>query len=144
MAYYSANPYERGLFMNRMFTGYYVPFYWIMMFCNIVIPLTLWFPKVRANYLYLFFACIMINIGMWFERFLIIAASISYDFLPSSWAEFHPTISDVSLFVGTLGTFALLFLLFVRFLPFVNMAEVKSILPSADPHRPKDDAGPKH
>jgi Ni/Fe-hydrogenase subunit HybB-like protein len=144
MAYYSANPYERGLFMNRMFTGYYVPFYWIMMFCNIVIPLTLWFPKVRANYLYLFFACIMINIGMWFERFLIIAASISYDFLPSSWAEFHPTISDISLFVGTLGTFALLFLLFVRFLPFINMAEVKSILPSADPHRPKDDAGAKH
>jgi Ni/Fe-hydrogenase subunit HybB-like protein len=139
IAYYSANPFERALFINRMFTGYYVPFYYVMMFCNVGVALSLWFKKLRSNFLYVFIACILINIGMWFERFLIIAASLSYDFLPSSWREFTPTFSDWSLFVGTIGTFFLLFFLFIRFLPLVNMSEVKAVMPWADPH-----AGKKH
>ncbi len=139
-AHYGGNPFELGLFDQRMFHGYYVGFYWTMVTCNSFIPISLWAPSIRKNYVYVFVVCILINVGMWFERFVIIGASISYDFLPSSWAKFVPSYWDIALYVGTIATFFLLFLLFVRFLPVVNMAEVKGIMPWANPHN----SGRKH
>jgi molybdopterin-containing oxidoreductase family membrane subunit len=89
---------------------------------------------VRQNVAWLFAAAILINIGMWLERFVLIVTTLSRTFIPSSWGHFIPTVWDISLFIGSCSLFFFLFCLFVRYLPMVNMAEVKSILPQADPH----------
>ncbi len=133
IAWYSGNPYESFIFVERAF-GQYAWAYWTMITCNVFIPQIFWSRKMRRSLPVMFVVSIFVNIGMWFERFVIIATSLSQDFLPSSWDYFSPTIWDVSLLVGSFGLFFTLFLLFIRHLPMVAMAEIKGVLPQADPH----------
>lgn len=133
IAWYSGNPYESFVFVNRAFGDYFWA-YWIMVSCNVITPQFIWFKGVRRNPKILFILSIFVNIGMWFERFVIVATSLHHDFLPSSWAYFSPTFWDVSLFAGTFGLFFTLFCLFLRYLPVIALAEVKSVMPIADPH----------
>jgi Ni/Fe-hydrogenase subunit HybB-like protein len=107
------------------------------MFCNVVAPLILWSKKARTSLLVVFICATFANIGMWFERFVIIVTSLSRDFLPSSWWLFKPTIIDIAMLAGSFGLFFTLFLLFCRYLPVVAMAEVKSIMPQAHAHPEK-------
>jgi molybdopterin-containing oxidoreductase family membrane subunit len=132
-AWYSGNPYEVFTFQNRAF-GPYAWAYWIMVSCNVISPQVFWFKKARTSIPILFVMSIVINIGMWFERFVIIVTSLHRDFLPSSWGYFTPTIWDVSCLLGSFGLFFTMFCLFVRFFPMVATAEVKTVLPQADPH----------
>ena len=132
-AWYSGNPYELFTFLNRAL-GPYAWAYWIMVTCNVISPQIFWFKKARTSIPILFVLSIVINIGMWFERFVIIVTSLHRDFLPSSWGYFTPTIWDVSCLLGSFGLFFTMFCLFVRFLPMVATAEVKTVLPQADPH----------
>lgn len=132
IAWYSGNAYEGFTFINRAF-GPYAWAYWIMVSCNVLVPQIFWFKKIRRNVTVMFVATIFINIGMWFERFVIVM-SLARDFLPSSWDYYSPTIWDVATFVGSFGLFFTLFLLFIRFFPIIAMAEVKGVLPQADPH----------
>jgi Ni/Fe-hydrogenase subunit HybB-like protein len=126
-AWYSGNPYEMFTFRNRAF-GPYAWAYWIMISCNVLSPQLFWFKKLRNSIPVMFVVTIFINIGMWFERFVIIVTSLHRDFLPSSWGYFHPTWVDICLFAGTIGMFLTLFLLFIRFLPMIAASEVKGVL----------------
>ncbi len=133
IAWYSGNPYERFTFINRAF-GPYAWAYWTMVTCNVVSPQLFWFKKIRTSIPAMFAISIVVNIGMWFERFVIIVTSLHRDFLPSSWGYFKPSLVDVTTFMGTFGLFFTLFLLFIRFLPMVAISEVKGIMPASDPH----------
>ena len=133
IAWYSGNPYELFTFLNRAL-GPYAWAYWIMITCNVISPQVFWFKKARTSIPILFVVSIVINIGMWFERFVIIVTSLHRDFLPSSWGYFSPTMWDVMCLLGSFGLFFTMFCLFVRFLPMVATAEVKTVLPQADPH----------
>ncbi|OGC95758.1 MAG: hydrogenase [candidate division Zixibacteria bacterium RBG_16_53_22] len=133
MAWYSGNLYERFTFWSRA-TGPYAWAFWIMFFCNVVVPQIFWSKRFRAHIAVMFVASILINVGMWFERYVIIVSSLSQDFLPSSWQYFKPTIYDIGMLIGSFGIFLTLFLLFVRFLPMVAMSEVKAVLPQANVH----------
>ena len=135
IAWYGANPLEGFAFVNRAF-GPYAWAYWIMISCNVVIPQLFWFRKVRENTAMVWIIAILVNVGMWFERFVIIVGTLANDFLPSSWDYFSPTVVDIFTFVGTFGVFSALFLLFVRFLPMIALAEVKAVSPQGDPHGP--------
>jgi molybdopterin-containing oxidoreductase family membrane subunit len=106
-----------------------------MVTCNVISPQIFWFKKARTSIPILFVLSIVINIGMWFERFVIIVTSLHRDFLPSAWGYFTPTMWDVACLLGSFGLFFTLFCLFVRFLPMVATAEVKTVLPQANPHR---------
>ncbi len=130
IAWYSGNAYEGFTFLNRAF-GPYAWAYWIMVTCNVLVPQVFWFKKVRLNLLMLWIASVLINVGMWFERFVIVVSSLSRDFLPSSWGYYVPTWVDLLTFLGSFGLFMTLFLLFLRFLPMVGMAEVKGVMPQA-------------
>jgi len=132
-AWYSGNPYEFFTFQNRAF-GPYAWAYWIMISCNVISPQIFWSKRARASVPVIFTLSIVINIGMWFERFVIIVTSLHRDFLPSSWGYFSPTMWDMMLFAGSFGLFFTMFCLFVRFLPMVATAEVKTVLPEANPH----------
>lgn len=105
-----------------------------MIFCNVVVPQIFWFKKFRRSIPVMFVAAILINVGMWFERFVIIISSLANDFLPANWLYFSPTIYDIGMLVGSFGLFFTLFLLFLRFLPMIAMSEVKGVMPEADPH----------
>ena len=133
IAWYGANPYEQFAFVNRA-TGPYWWAYWIMITCNVISPQFFWFKKFRTNAVLIFIVCIFVNVGMWFERFVIIVTSLANDFLPSSWSYFKPTYVDIWTFIGTFGIFLSLFLLFIRFLPMIAMSEVKGVLPEAEVH----------
>jgi molybdopterin-containing oxidoreductase family membrane subunit len=126
MAWYSGSQWERFAFINRAF-GPYAWSYWIMFTCNVVSPLLFYFKKIRTSILATFILSIVVNIGMWFERFVIIVTSLHRDFLPSSWAMYKPTVIEVGTFIGTFGLFFTLFLLFVRFLPVISIGEVKAV-----------------
>jgi molybdopterin-containing oxidoreductase family membrane subunit len=138
ISWYGGNPYEGFAFINRAF-GPYAWAYWIMVSCNVIVPQLLWIKRVRTNLGVLFVISILINVGMWFERFVIVA-TLSRDFLPSSWAYYSPTFWDVAALLGSFGLFFTFFALFLRFLPMVSMAEVKSVLPAANPHAATDHA----
>ncbi len=127
IAWYSGVAYEQYAFLNRM-TGPYWWAYWSMMTCNVISPQLFWFKKIRTNITITFILSIVVNIGMWFERFVIIVTSLHRDFLPSSWAMFHPTLVDMGVYLFTFGFFFTAFLLFAKFFPVINMAEVKSIV----------------
>jgi molybdopterin-containing oxidoreductase family membrane subunit len=133
MAWYSGNPNESFAFINRAF-GPYAWAYWTMVTCNVITPQLFWFKKLRTNLAVMWVMYIFVNIGMWFERFVIIVSSLSRDFLPSSWAYFRPTPVDMLTFLGSFGLFFTLVLLFIRFLPMIAMAEVKTVMPIADAH----------
>jgi len=130
IAWYSGVEYEQYAFINRA-TGPYWWAYWSMMTCNVITPQLFWFRKIRRSVVATFIISIFVNIGMWFERFVIIVTSLHRDFLPSSWAMFSPSIIDVGIYVGTLGLFFTLFLLFAKYFPVINMFEVKTILKSS-------------
>jgi molybdopterin-containing oxidoreductase family membrane subunit len=132
-AWYSGNPYEYFTFLNRA-GGPYAWAYWIMVSCNVISHQVFWFKKARTSIPILFVMSIIINIGMWFERFVIITTSLHRDFLPSAWGYFTPTIWDISCLLGSFGLFFTMFCLFVRFVPMVATSEVKTVLPQANPH----------
>ena len=135
IAWYGGNPYELYAFKNRAFGPYWWA-YWIMVSCNVISPQLFWFKKIRTNMVIVFILSIVVNIGMWFERFVIIVTSLHRDYLPANWAYFTPTWVDIWTFVGTFGLFMTLFLLFMKFLPMIAIAEVKGVTPQADPHHP--------
>jgi molybdopterin-containing oxidoreductase family membrane subunit len=132
IAWYSGNPYEQFVFINRA-TGDYAWSYWAMFTCNVASPQIFWFRKMRRNIYVMFVVSIFVNIGMWFERFTIISTSLHHDFLPASWGYYSPSWVEISIFAGTFGIFLTLFLLFTKFLPVLAIAEVKSVLPTSQP-----------
>ncbi len=132
IAWYSGSDWERWIFINRAM-GDYAWAYWTMVLCNVISPQVYWFKKLRRNLPLMFVISIFINIGMWFERFTIIATTLHHDFLPASWGYYSPTWVEISIFIGTFGIFLSLFLLFAKFVPVIAIAEIKSILPGAQP-----------
>ena len=134
IAWYSGNMYERYTFWQRLFGPKYWWAGWSMYSCNVIIPQFYWFRSIRRSLPAMFVLSIFVNIGMWFERFVIIATSLHRDYLPSSWGYFSPQLVDITTFIGTFGLFLTLFLLFIRFLPMIAISEVKGVMPQADPH----------
>src|SRR5215213_6462041 len=130
-AWYSANEFERYMIYNRT-TGPYWYMYWTLIFCNGLMPQLLWIKKVRQNVPVLFVISIVVNIGMWLERYVIIVTSLHRDFLPSSWGMYSGTFWDWSMFIGTIGLFLSLLFLFIRFLPMISIFEMRTILPQAE------------
>ena len=138
MSWYSGVEYENYAFMNRA-TGPYWWAYMIMIGCNVVSSQLLWIKKLRKSLVFTFFLSIVINIGMWFERFVIIVTSLHRDYLTSSWTMYKPTIVEFGLLIGTLGIFFTAFLLFIRVFPVISISEVKSIMKTGDQHQHKTD-----
>ncbi|MFN8643738.1 MAG: NrfD/PsrC family molybdoenzyme membrane anchor subunit [Candidatus Binatia bacterium] len=130
MAFYGGNKFEVALMWNR-FGGPYAPLYWALIFCNILSIQLLWFQRIRSSLGWLFLISIIVSIGMWLERFIIIPVSLSRDFLPSSWGMYYPTIWDWSTFIGTLGLFTTLLFLFIRLLPMISIFEMRTLLPES-------------
>jgi molybdopterin-containing oxidoreductase family membrane subunit len=128
IAWYGGNGYEKFALVNRAL-GPYAWAYWTMITCNVAVPQLFWLKSFRTSAWRMVLVCIFVNIGMWFERFVITVTSLSRDFLPSSWGYFKPTAIDVLMFLGSFGLFFTLFLLFCRYLPMVAMAEVKAVIP---------------
>jgi molybdopterin-containing oxidoreductase family membrane subunit len=133
IAWYSGSPYERFAFVNRA-VGPFAWGYWIMILCNVVVPQLFWFKRFRMNLALVWVLSILVNVGMWFERFVIIVISLHREFIPSNWSYYLPTWVDVLTYVGTFGLFFTFFLLFMRFLPMIAISEVKGVIPQADPH----------
>jgi len=139
MAYYGANKFEIFTFFQARMginnSGWYSWAYYCMMFCNVIVPQLFWIKSMRTNYIAVFAVCMFVNVGMWFERFVIIVTSLAQDFLPSSWRHYHPSWVEIWTFIGTFGIFLSLFLLFMRFLPMICMFEVKLVTPEGDGHQ---------
>jgi molybdopterin-containing oxidoreductase family membrane subunit len=129
MAWYSGVEYEQFAFINRA-TGPFAWAYWIMFSCNVITPQLFWSKKLRVSPVATFIISIFVNIGMWFERFVIIVTSLHRDYLPSSWSDYSPTYVEIGIFIGTFGLFFTLFLLFTRGLPVIALHEVKGSLKS--------------
>jgi Ni/Fe-hydrogenase subunit HybB-like protein len=127
LAFYSGDQYEMYMMTNR-FHGPYAPLYWMLISCNIIIPQLLWSKKVRRNVGLLFVLSLVVNTGMWLERFVIVVISLSRDFIPSSWAMYYPTKWDWATYIGTFGLFFTLFFLFIRVLPMISIVEVRSLV----------------
>ncbi len=136
-AWYSGNPYEAYVFLNRA-TGPYLWCYWTMIACNVLFPQLFWFRWFRTTPGAMIVVALLVNVGMWFERFVIVVTSLHRDYLPSSWKMFYPTWVDIVLLIGSFGLFSTAFLLFLRFVPMVALSEVKACLPQANPHHPRD------
>ncbi|HUB86904.1 MAG TPA: NrfD/PsrC family molybdoenzyme membrane anchor subunit [Verrucomicrobiae bacterium] len=134
IAWYSGSPYDAWVFGHRMFGHQYWYGGWIMIGINASLPQLLWIKKVRQNLKLVFVIALLLNIGMWFERFVIIVGSLYQDFLPANWGVYYPTWVDAGVFLGTLGAFFMLYLLFVRFLPMIPVSEVKAVTSQANPH----------
>jgi molybdopterin-containing oxidoreductase family membrane subunit len=132
IAWYSGNPFEQFIFINRAF-GPYAWAYWIMVSCNLIIPQLFWFKKIRRTIPIMMIIVILVNVGMWFERFVIIVTSLHRDFLPSSWGMYTPTMFDLGILLGSFGMFFSLVLLFVRFLPAISLTELKAVTENAQP-----------
>jgi len=133
IAWYSGVEYEQFAFINRAF-GPYAWAYWIMIACNVISPQFFWFRALRRNPTVLFIISIFVNIGMWFERFVITVTSLARDFMPSAWGYYSPTLIDILTYAGSFGLFFVMFLLFCRFLPILAISEIKGVMPEADPH----------
>ena len=142
IAWYSQAPYEGFVFINRA-TGQHAWAYWIMIFCNVVSPQLFWFRKFRTSIPVMMFVVMCVNVGMWFERFVIVL-SLEQDFLPASWAYFTPSWVDWGMMLCSFGLFFTLFLLFIRFLPVIAIAEIKTVMPQGDPHDPLGGADHGH
>jgi molybdopterin-containing oxidoreductase family membrane subunit len=127
MAFYSGDRYEKYMILNRM-TGPYAPIYWTVVLCNVIVPQAMWWKRVRLSAPTLFAISIVVNIGMWLERFMIIVTSLHRDFLPSSWDIYYPTFWDWATLAGSLGAFGWLFLMFVRFLPAISISEMRKLV----------------
>ncbi len=131
MGWYSGSPGELYVTLNRML-GPYAKAYWALILCNIVTPQTLWFRKVRSTPWILFLVAMVVNVGMWLERFVIVVTSLHRDFLPSSWGMYHGTFWDWATFIGTIGLFLSLLFLFLRFLPMISIFEMRTLVPEAE------------
>jgi Ni/Fe-hydrogenase subunit HybB-like protein len=131
MAWYSGNKYEEYMIWNR-FKGPYSKFYWTLIFCNVIVPQLLWSPKIRNNIKALFAISLVVGVGMWLERFIIIVVSLHRDFLPSSWGMYTPTRWDWGMYLGSIGLFLTLLFLFIRVLPMISISEMRTILPEAE------------
>ena len=127
IAWYSGNVYEQYAFANRAFGPYWWA-YWSMMSCNLIAPQVFWLKWARTTPWFIFIMSIVVNVGMWFERFVIIVTSLHRDYLPSSWVMYSGSLTEIGLFLGTFGIFFTCFFLFAKFLPVINMSEIKSIL----------------
>jgi Ni/Fe-hydrogenase subunit HybB-like protein len=130
MAWYSGNGFEQYVVVNRMF-GAYWPWYWILLACNCVVPQILWSQRMRHNVAVLFGVAILVNVGMWAERYVIVVTSLHRDYLISSWGMYYPTIWDWATYAGTIGLFLCLLFLFIRFLPMISIFEMRTLLPEA-------------
>lgn len=126
--WYSGNLYELYLTFNNRMWGPYKLNYWALIFCNGIAPQILWFPKMRKSIPAVVFVCLAVTVGMWLERFVIIPMSLMRDYLPSSWANYYPTIWDIGMFAGTIGFFTFMMFLFIRFVPMINIFEMKDML----------------
>ncbi|MGE0616764.1 MAG: NrfD/PsrC family molybdoenzyme membrane anchor subunit [Bacteriovoracia bacterium] len=133
IAWYSGSNFEQFAFINRMFGPYWWA-YWTMAICNVIIPQVFWWKKMRTNIGVMFVVSLFVNIGMWFERFVIVVTSLHRDFLPSSWKYYVPTWFDWGITLGSFGWFFIWFLLFVRVLPTLAMSEIKGVMPSPNGH----------
>jgi hypothetical protein len=140
IAWYGGVEYESYAFINRM-GGPYWWAYWAMMTCNVISPQLFWSRRLRRSVTFTFFISVVVNIGMWFERFVIIVTSLHRDYLPSSWTMFSPTMYDIGDYIFSFGLFFTLFLLFSKYLPVVNMAEVKGVLRSSSEKLPEKIGG---
>ncbi len=127
VAWYSGNPYEQFTFMNRAF-GPYAWAYWLMFFCNVAVPQVFWFKKLRRSWPVLLIASLLVNVGMWFERFNIVVTSLHRDYLPSSWSMYAPSLIEVGILIGSFGLFFTCYLLFTRIAPVIAAHEVKHTL----------------
>ena len=142
ISWYSGVEYEAYAFINRA-TGPYWWAYWSMMTCNVISPQLMWFRKLRSSLYFTFFISIVVNIGMWFERYVIIVTSIHRDYLPAAWSMHYPSHIDLGVYVGTIGLFFVFFLLFARFFPVLALNELKTILKSSGESY-KNDTAPVH
>jgi len=131
MAWYSGNPYESFMILNR-FTGPYAPQYWLLISCNVILPQVLWFKRLRNSIPALFVVSLIVNLGMWLERYIIIVVSLHRDFLPSSWGMYAGTIYDWSMLFGSMGLFLTLLFLFIRYLPMISIFEMRTLVPEAE------------
>ena len=143
IAWYSGSVYESYAFINRAFGPYWWA-YWIMVSCNVISPQFFWVRSLRRNPWFLFVMSIFVNIGMWFERFVITVTSLHRDFMPSSWGYFRPTVIDILTLAGSFGLFFTLFLLFARFLPIFAISELKGTMKVANPHHGAPDDAHAH
>jgi Ni/Fe-hydrogenase subunit HybB-like protein len=132
IAWYSGNPLESFVFLNRAF-GNYAWAYWIMVSCNVIFTQLFWFKKIRRNIVAMFIIGVLVNVGMWFERFVIVVTTLSRDFLPSSWDYYKPTLVDIGILLGSFGLFFTLVILFIRSLPVVSISEVKAVVKASQP-----------
>jgi molybdopterin-containing oxidoreductase family membrane subunit len=132
IAWYSGNPIEQFVFLNRAL-GPYAWAYWTMVSCNVLFTQLFWFRKIRRSIPLMFVIGVLVNVGMWFERFVIVVTSLSRDYLPSSWGMYIPSIFDIGILIGSFGLFFTLIFLFIRTLPVVSIAEVKAVLPNSQP-----------
>jgi molybdopterin-containing oxidoreductase family membrane subunit len=130
-AWYSATSYEQYMVQNR-FTGPYWPLYWALLVANVIVPTSLWFKRVRTSTVLLWSVALIINVGMWLERFIIIVTSLHRDFLTSSWDMYYPTVWDWAMYVGTIGLFFALLFIFIRLLPMISIFEMRTILPKQE------------
>jgi len=140
-AWYGGNQYEQFMILNRM-KGPYAPVYWSLILCNIIAPQALWFRRVRSSTIALFVSALIVSVGMWLERFVIVVTSLHRDFLTSSWDMYYPTLFDWSTFLGTIGLFVALLFLFIRFLPMISIFEMRTILPEAEVREPRQGGAP--
>ncbi len=132
IAWYSGSQFETFVFINRAL-GPYAWAYWTMISCNVIFPQLFWSKRIRRSIPAMFVIAVFVNVGMWFERFVIIVTSLSRDYLPSSWGHYTPSLVDIGIFIGSLGLFFTLILLFVRVLPVISLAEIKAVVPGAQP-----------
>jgi hypothetical protein len=132
-AWYSGNPFEKFMMLNRVFGPYWYA-YWALILFNILIPQALWSPRIRKSVSLVFLIALAVLIGMWLERYVIVITSLHRDFLPSSWGMYSPTIWDYATFAGTLGLFTMMMFLFIRFLPMISIAEMRTLLADTKKH----------
>ena len=133
IAWYGGVEFEMAMMKNRM-VGPYATFYWALIVCNVMTPQLLWSKRVRSNLVVLFIISLIVNVGMWLERFIIVVGSMHRDYMPSSWDMYSGTIWDWALYLGTMGFFLLAFFLFVRAWPLIAIHEIRTLLPTGKKH----------
>jgi molybdopterin-containing oxidoreductase family membrane subunit len=140
MAWYSGNEYEAFVTLNRAF-GPYAWTFWLMIACNVFVPQLLWSRRVRRNVPALFVISLLVNVGMWFERFVIVVTSLSADFIPAAWGMYYPTFYDIATYIGTIGLFLSLMFLFIRVLPVISIFEMRELVAETEHEEEHKDHG---
>jgi molybdopterin-containing oxidoreductase family membrane subunit len=143
IAWYGTNAFEHDTLLHHRPFGPYAHTYRLMLLCNVAVPQLLWLPWVRSNPVVLWLIALVVNLGMWLERYVIVVTSLSRDFLPSAWSMYHGTVWDYATFYGSIGLFASLLFLFIRFLPVISMAEMRELVSEAQEHSLRGNLGLK-